>query len=84
MPPSTEEIKRINNLLEQKKTGKKVRGPQNLKNPNAKPVFISRSVKLSILTPGQCFGMDDLLADCPQKASMICTRASSFYYQIPR
>ena len=34
--------------------------------------------------PGQCFGVDDVLNDEPYKATMICTRANSIFYKIPR
>jgi len=70
----TTEENKIHALLELKKTGVKIKGPQNIKNPVPQKIPISNYLKLSILTAGQAYGVDDILSDSPFKATMTCTR----------
>lgn len=63
---------KISTIIKKKKTGIKVRGPQNLKNPNSRAALVSQNVKIAILTPGQSFGDDDVVSDVPYKATLTC------------
>lgn len=71
-------------LLENKKTGGKVKGPQNLRTREKKVPQISGTIKMGLLCAGQVFGDDDIVADRAYKGTLTCTTAGSSIYVLPK